>query len=261
MFSIADKTALVTGGAAGIGGAVVRRFVAAGAKVAFCGRSPESAFAVPEGATYFRADVAEEDQVAELMTQVHERLGPLDVLVNNADTWEFDAWLETTDAETYRRGFDVNAMGTIFCTKHVAPVMRDGGVIVNISSLSAEIAMPGYGSYSISKSALHGLTRTAAIELGDRGIRVIELCPGTVATEGMADEEGADAEIEAFNRLTPLRRVCEMDEVAATAHFLAADDYRYISGTSIRLDGAMTAGLSMGLCEMLLAPPEGGSGR
>lgn len=256
MFSIADKVAVITGGGSGIGRAIVERFVSAGARVAFCGRSDKSEFADEIGAAFYQTDVANEQHVADMMQQVQGRFGLIDVLVNNAGVWEFGCPIATTDADVYRRGIEVNVLGTLQCIKHGAPLMRDGGAIINISSLSAEMAMPDYASYSISKSALRGLTRTAAIELGDRGIRVIDVCPGTVATEGLTADDNAAAEIEAFTRLTPLQRVCEMDEVAATVHFLAADDCRYITGTAVRLDGGMTAGVSTGLCELLLSRAE-----
>jgi NAD(P)-dependent dehydrogenase (short-subunit alcohol dehydrogenase family) len=130
--------------------------------------------------------------------------------------------------------------------------MKDGGVIINISSLAAQIGMAGYGAYNASKAGQSALTRTAAIELGHRGIRVVDICPATVATENLSSEKNAAAEAAVCSRLTPLKRICEMDEVAATVHFLAADDCRYITGTSILLDGGMRAGISTGLGELLL---------
>lgn len=262
MFSVRDKVVVVTGGGTGIGLATVKRMLAAGATVAFCTRSDSSELAGELGATFVRADVGDEEQVRALMSQVRDRLGPIDVLVNNAGAWDFDCPIETGDTEAFRRNHDVNVMGTVYCIKHGAAVMRDGGVIVNISSLAAHISVPSYGPYNASKAGLSGLTRTAAIELGERGIRVVDIAPGTVATENLVNETDSEAEVAAFNNLTPLRRVCEMDEVAATVHFLASDDCRYISGSSLLLDGGMLAGMSVGLCEMLLsasksAPVEG----
>lgn len=256
MFSVNDKVVLVTGGGSGIGLATVKRMLAAGAEVAFCNRSDHSELAGRLGATFIRADVSDEEQVQDLMSQVHDRLGPIDVLVNNAGVWDFDCPITTGDTEAFQRDHEVNVMGTVYCIKHGAPAMNDGGVIINVSSLAAHISLPEYGPYSASKAAVDAVTRTAAIELGDRGIRVVGIAPGTVATESLADETDSEAEVAAFNRLTPLRRVCEMDEVAATIHFLASDDCRYISGSSLVLDGGMLAGLSVGLCELLLSAEE-----
>ncbi len=256
MFSVKDKVVLVTGGGSGIGLATVKRMLAAGAAVAFCNRSDHSELASRLGATFIRADVSDEEQVRTLMSQVRDRLGPLDVLVNNAGVWDFDCPITTGDTEAFRRDHEVNVMGTVYCIKHGAPAMKDGGVIINVSSLAAHISLPEYGPYSASKAAVDAVTRSAAIELGDRGIRVVAIAPGTVATESLADETDSEAEVAAFNRLTPLRRVCEMDEVAATIHFLASDDCRYISGSSLLLDGGMLAGLSVGLCEMLISAGE-----
>ena len=256
MFSVKDKVVLVTGGGSGIGLAIVQRMLAAGAAVAFCNRSDHSELADRLGAAFMRADVSDEEQVRALMGQVSDRLGPIDVLVNNAAVWDFDCPITTGNTDAFRRDHDINVMGTVYCIKHGAPVMADGGAIINLSSLAAHISVPEYGPYSASKAAVDAVTRTAAIELGDRGIRVVSVAPGTVATEHLATETDSEAEVAAFNNLTPLRRVCEMDEVAATVHFLASDDCRYISGSSLVLDGGMLAGLSVGLCEMLLSTAE-----
>lgn len=256
MFSIDKKVTLVTGGGAGIGLAIVRRFAAASARVAFCARSDMSNLADEVGATFFQADVSDEQQVRSLMQQVHDQLGPIDVLVNNAGAWDFDCPIDAQDSEPFRQNFDVNVMGTVYCIKHGAPLMKDGGAIINISSLAAQMSVPAYGPYNAAKAGLSALTRTAALELGDRGIRVVDICPGTVATESLAGEKDSALEVAALSRLTPLKRICEMDEVAATVHFLAADDCRYISGTSILLDGGLRAGFSTGLGELLLQSGE-----
>ena len=256
MFSVKDKVAVVTGGGSGIGLATVKRMLAAEARVAFCTRSDNSELAEQLGAMFIRADVSDEGQVSALMSQVRDRLGPIDVLVNNAGIWDMDSPVETGDSGAFRRNLEVNVLGTLHCIKHGAPLMNDGGVIINISSLAAHIALPGYGPYSVSKAGQSAVTRTAAIELGDRGIRVVDIAPGTVATENLANEADTEAEIAAFNNLTPLRRICEMDEVAAAVHFLASDDCRYISGSAMILDGGMLAGLSVGLCEMLVPASE-----
>lgn len=252
MFSIKDKVTLVTGGGSGIGLAIVKRFVAAGARVAFCTRSDKSAIAQELGAAFIQADVSDEQQVVRLMQQVRDQLGPIAVLVNNAGTWDFDCPIETGDSEAFRRNFDLNVMGTLYCIRYGARLMKDGGVIINISSLASQIGMAGYGAYNTSKAGQSALTRTAAIELGHRGIRVVDICPGTVATENIDSEAGSAAEAAMFSRLTPLNRICEMEEVAATVHFLAADDCRFITGTSILLDGGMRAGISTGLGELLI---------
>ncbi len=256
MFSVKDKAVVVTGGGSGIGLATVKRMLAAEARVAFCTRSDNSELAEQLGALFIRADVSDEGQVRVLMSQVRDRLGPIDVLVNNAGIWDMDSPVETGDSGAFRRNLEVNVLGTLHCIKHGAPLMNDGGVIINISSLAAHIALPGYGPYSVSKAGQSAVTRTAAIELGDRGIRVVDIAPGTVATENIANETDTEAEIAAFNHLTPLRRICEMDEVAAAVHFLASDDCRYISGSAMILDGGMLAGLSVGLCEMLVPASE-----
>jgi NAD(P)-dependent dehydrogenase (short-subunit alcohol dehydrogenase family) len=256
MFSIKDKVTLVTGGGSGIGLAIVKRFVAAGARVAFCTRSDKSIMAKELGATFVQADVSDAPQVAKLMQQVHDLLGPIEVLVNNAGTWDFDCPIETGDSEAFRRNFDLNVMGTLYCIKYAAPLMKDGGAIINICSMSAHIGMPGYGAYNASKAGQSALTRTAAIELADRGIRVVDICPATVATETLIGDAGAAAEVAFCSRLTPLKRICEMDEVAATVHFLAADDCRYITGSTILLDGGFRAGISTGLGELVLRDVE-----
>jgi NAD(P)-dependent dehydrogenase (short-subunit alcohol dehydrogenase family) len=141
--------------------------------------------------------------------------------------------------------------------KHAVPHISDGGSIINTSSYAGLASFPSYGSYSASKCAVVGLTKTAALELAPRGIRVNAVCPGTIDTplnEGPATE----VELALASLVHPLRRVGQAEEVAALFHFLASDESAYITGVAIPIDGGLSAGIGLGIIEPLLGVVMGG---
>jgi NAD(P)-dependent dehydrogenase (short-subunit alcohol dehydrogenase family) len=242
MFSLAKKTAIVTGGASGIGLALVRQFVAAGALVLLADRRAAGAdIAKAAGAEFFQADVAREEQVAATFDEARLRFGHVNILVNNAGIQPLGVGFANLTPDLLRRTFDVNTGGVAFGIKHAARALADGGRVINVASFVGMLATPDSAAYSPSKAAVIHLTRLGAIELASRRITVNAVSPGTISTPavtGIAD----NPEIPFIERRAPLGRLGKPEEVAALCQFLASDEAAYITGQNIAIDGGLTAG-------------------
>ena len=153
--------------------------------------------------------------------------------------------------ELLQRHLDVNLFGVLYGIKHGVARMRDGGSIVNVSSLAGLVGFPTYGAYVASKWAVIGLSKSAAVELGPRRIRVNCVCPGTIDTP-INQQAGAEAELEIVKTIAPLGRIGTPDEVAAIIQFLASDDAGYFTGSAIDVAGGWLAGPSLALIGRLL---------
>ena len=250
-FALTGKVAVITGGGSGIGLATARRFVAAGARVTIANRSDSTVLAREMGASFVRTDVAVEGDVEALMSTVAERDGPIDIVVNNAGFGEVGAEVASLSRELLQRHLDVNLFGVLYGIKHGVARMRDGGSIVNVSSLAGLVGFPTYGAYVASKWAVIGLSKSAAVELGPRRIRVNCVCPGTIDTP-INQQAGAEAELEIVKTIAPLGRIGTPDEVAAIIQFLASDDAGYFTGSAIDVAGGWLAGPSLALIGRLL---------
>ena len=199
-----DRVAVVTGGSTGIGRATARELAREGARVAICARTEPD---LEEAAREIRseggevvavtADVSSREDVERLASRAREELGPVDVLVNNAGIGVFGS-LEELRAEDFDRCFDVNVRGVFLCCRAFAPSMaeRGDGVVVNVASLAGKNFFPGGSVYAGSKHAVMGLSKSLMVELRDRGVRVLTVCPGSVDTPffDKADREQPDRE-------------------------------------------------------------------
>jgi NAD(P)-dependent dehydrogenase (short-subunit alcohol dehydrogenase family) len=245
---LTDKAVLISGGSSGIGKATVRRFLEEGSRVYFCGIDPQevaesfselSPFGVV-GAT--ACDVTEAAEVDRLVAETERELGPIDIVINNAGIAHKDAFLEMDVAE-WDRILRVNLRGMFLVAQAAARrmVTRGTGVIVNMASTNALGGEEDLAHYNASKGGVLQLTKTMAVELGRRGIRVNCLCPGFIRTP-LNDAISDEAFVEAYEReKIPLGRAGTPEEVAAAYAFLASDDASFIHGEALVIDGGQLA--------------------
>ena len=233
MGRLQDKVAIVTGGARGMGAATARVFVAEGAKVAIADvlDEPGERLARELGtrALFQHHDVSDEASWSRLIEIVEARLGPIDVLVNNAGVLLFKTIAETSRAE-FERVLGVNLIGCFL------------GAIVNVSSVDGMKAANGLGAYCASKWAVRGFTKVAAMEFGHRGVRVNSVHPGGIDTAMGNPYAEPKAEVNKRYAMVPLQRVGEPEEVARVSLFLASDEASYLNGAEIAVDGGMLCG-------------------
>ncbi|MFW6336670.1 MAG: SDR family NAD(P)-dependent oxidoreductase [Phycisphaeraceae bacterium] len=241
MFDLTHKTAVVTGGASGIGAAIAQRLRAAGAAVAvFDVSDSESRLG---GVSYHAVDVSDADAFAAALDTVLATTGRLDVLVNNAAIQPLGPTLAQTTPELLEQTLRVNLHGTLHGLRLAAERMPEGGRIINLGSFIALRAAPKASAYGLSKSAILYATRVAAIELAPRRITVNCICPGTVNTPAVTAIRD-NPEPAWVKRVTPMGRMAEPSEVAAAVHFLASEEAGFITGQALAVDGGATAGWS-----------------
>lgn len=242
------KTAIVTGGARGIGAACVKQLVTEGAKVALVDLDPSDAEGLlaelkdaPGEVQAVQADVRDPERARELADQLFNEWEKIDVLVNSAGIVK-DGLLGTMTDEQWQAVIDVNLGGTYnFCRAVVQPMMmRKSGSIVNMSSIGAEFASRGQVNYAASKGGVNGLTRAMAKELASRKIRVNAVAPGMIET-GMSAAVRALAG-DQIKKVIPLKRIGQPEDIARVVAFLASDDAGYITGQILRVDGGLSLG-------------------
>ena len=238
------KVAIVTGASRGIGAAIAHRFLAEGAHVVNASNI-DPGYDSPE-ITYEHVDVTVADDVQRLVAATLRRHGQLDVLVNNAGI-EIEASVEHTAPDDWDRVMAVNVRGLFLCSKYAIDALRaTRGVIINMASINAFWAEPQLAVYSASKAAVLQLTRCMALDHAGDGIRCSAICPGYVRTEMLEHFFDHQADPAAARSLLaskhPLGRICEPDEIAALATWLASDEATFASGQPFILDGALSAG-------------------
>jgi NAD(P)-dependent dehydrogenase (short-subunit alcohol dehydrogenase family) len=250
---LTGKVALVTGGASGIGEAAVRLFAAEGAAVAVLDRDAVGAQMTVKSlgdvaAVALGADVTDQNGVRAAVEQAVAELGRLDVVYNNAGVATFAPVADVTRTD-WELCFAVNVTGSLFCIQAALPHLRaaGGGSIVNQSSVSALVGIPGLAAYSAAKGALVSMTRALAAELAPEGIRVNAICAGTVDTPMarplLALRGGGDLEAGIAATVTryPIGRLGTPADIARAALFLASDESSFVTGAVLTADGGMTA--------------------
>lgn len=239
---LTDKLALVTGGSRGIGRSIVDTYVAHGAKVISCGRGDRPAD-LHSDVHWIQCDVSDTAAVQSLQNQISNEFGDLSVLVNNAGTQIEKKITSSTDAD-WDAVMGVNAKGVFNCCRAFIPHMKQGGSIINIGSISGNVADPELALYNASKAFVHGLTRSIAVDHGDQ-IRCNAILPGWIMTE-MADaafelaRDPARAKQDALAR-HPVGRFGQPDDIANMALWLASDTASFANGQCFTIDGGMTS--------------------
>lgn len=244
---LTGKVALITGGSRGIGEAIVRKFAAYGADIAFTYLSSEEkamaiAVDLPEGIKVktYKSDASNFAQAEKLISDVLEDFGKIDILINNAGITQDNLMLRMTE-EQWDRVIDINLKSVFNLTKHVVkPMMRNrSGSIINMSSVVGVFGNAGQANYSASKAGIIGFSKSIAKELGSRNIRCNAIAPGFIATD--MTEELDDKTKAGFLSGIPLKRLGNADEVADTCAYLGSDMASYVTGQVISVCGGLNS--------------------
>ena len=253
---LADRVAIVTGGAAGIGAAIASTFCSEGARVVVAdldaGSAQRTAAALGPNAVAQQLDVTQEDQVRLAVANTLARFGRIDILVNNAGIIRKAFVRDMTEA-LWDAVVDVNLKATFLCSKAVLPAMIDArrGRIINIASIAAKVGEPTASAYSAAKWGVLGFTRSLALEVAQYDILVNAICPGPIPTalgqQGWrdgAEVQGValDAVMARVNSRSPLGRLGTTAQVAKMAVFVASDDCDFTTGAAFNVDGGIVMG-------------------
>lgn len=238
-----DKVALITGGSRGIGEAIVRRFVAEGAKVAFTYRSSDEKARALEAdldgaAKGFRSDASSFEHAEKLVKDVLAEYGRIDIVINNAGITQDTLMLRMTE-ENWDKVMEVNLKSVFNLTKNVLRTMlkQRAGAIINMSSIVGVTGNPGQANYAASKAGIIGFSKSVAKEVGSRNIRCNVVAPGFIETD-MTDELDEKTKA-AYLQNIPLRRLGKAEEVADLCVFLGSDRSQYITGQTISICGGL----------------------
>jgi NAD(P)-dependent dehydrogenase (short-subunit alcohol dehydrogenase family) len=251
MKSLNKKVSLVTGALSGIGRETAIALAKAGADVVVSGRKEEAGqklaaeiHALGVRSLFVKADVRNEADVAALVTTTVEKMGRLDIAVNNAGVEGELGPIVGQTAENYANIFDTNVKGVVFALKHEVAAMlpHKAGAIVNLSSVLGHNGMGGASIYAASKHAVEGLTKSVALELAAEGIRVNGVAPGPVQTPMFDRFTGNDANAKAgLAGMVPTKRVSTAQEIADSIVFLVSPAASSITGTILSVDGGWSA--------------------
>ena len=239
------QVAIVTGASRGIGAAVAQRLAKDGFAVAinYASSSAEADALVAEltaagtKAIAVKADVSKADEVRRMFEITEQQLGKVDVLINNAGVLKTLPLADTSDA-LYDQTFDINVRGTFNTLREAAARMNEGGRIVNFSSTTLALNMPGYAIYNATKAAVEAFTHVFAKELRGRNITVNAVAPGPIATSLFLDGK-TDEQIQNFAKMPPLQRLGQPDDIAAVVAFLAGADAGWVNGQILRANGGV----------------------
>lgn len=247
MGKLDSKVAIVTGASKGIGAGIAERLAADGAKVVVnYSRSEQAARDVVKRieaaggtAVAVQADISNPSDIARLFAETKTKVGAADILVNNAGIYAGDG-LDAVTPESIDWHYAVNVKGLLLATQAaVRQFPENGGVVVNISSGAALTPVPTMHVYSSTKGAVDTLTRSLALELGPRNIRVVGIAPGATATEGVAEVGLPQEALDAFVGRTPLGRIGTPQDIAAAVAFIVSGDGAWITGETYQVGGGL----------------------
>lgn len=250
-----NRIAVVTGASSGIGKSIAEELVAEGATVVLASNEPELGNDVAASlrdaggtAVFVDCDITDDSRVESLFADAVERFGGVDILVNNAGV-NYSAPFTETEPDAWDATIAIDLRGAYHCSFRAVPAMiaRGGGAIVNMSSVHGLAAVPGSSPYDTAKAGLFGLTRTLAVELAEKGIRVNAVSPGLIETRlwerNLAASEDPAAHTEFWMKQVPMARIGKPREIARVVVFLASDDASYVTGANLVADGGLTSRL------------------
>jgi 3-oxoacyl-[acyl-carrier protein] reductase len=244
---LAGRTALVVGGARGIGGAIAARFVREGARVVIADTQVETgkAFAAglggPDQVRFIEIDISTKAGAERAVAEVVTHFGGIDIVVQNAGIYPWTL-IENIEPEEWDAVLGVNLRGTFLVARAALPAMKAKGygrMVFTSSITGTRVTSPGHGHYAASKAGINGFIKSAALEFAGYGITVNGIEPGNILTEGVKEGRSA-AFIKSMEDSIPLGRLGTPDDIANVALFLASDEAAYITGTTIVVDGGQT---------------------
>lgn len=243
MGTLSGKAAIVTGGGRGIGRAVAEHLLAAGANVTICGRGAAPA-GQPPGMEWVQADVSRADDAARLVAAARAHFGPVSILINNAGIQIEKTVTETTDAD-WDNLIGANCRGVFnMCRAFIPQVPESGGSIVNLGSISGEVADPSMAIYNASKGFVHALTRSVAVDHGPR-VRCNAVRPGWIMTEmaeaGFAQADNPERAMADALARHPAGRFGMPDDIAEAILWLVSDAASFVTGQFFTIDGGLTS--------------------
>src|SRR5467141_1910658 len=247
---MSSSVVLITGALTGIGRATAVAFAREGARVVVSGRREQEGKKLEKElrelgaeAEFVKTDVRHDDDIRALIDKTIARFGHLDIAVNNAGTEGLRGLVTEQTAESYAATFDTNVLGVLLSMKHELRVMlpQGSGSIVNVSSAYGRIGAPGAAVYVASKHAVEGMTKSAALEVAETGVRVNVVAPGTTDTGMLTRFTHTEENKAALVSTVPVKRLATPEEIAQVIVFVASTNASYMTGASIPVDGGMLA--------------------
>lgn len=238
-FSLKDMSIFITGGASGIGLGTSQRCLQEGARVVIADLNPPPQSVLDAGGIFLKVDVTSRDEVIGAFQHAEAAVGKLDAIIHNAGKPGNGKHLTDSDEEVLDGVVNLNLYGTYYILKYGPAHTKDGGSIVTTASVAGLQQNEGFFDYSATKAATISMTKTAAVELGMRGIRCNAVAPGPVKTPMLPPEHILNA---LAKNLSALGRIAQIDDLVGVYHFLVSDQSRYITGQTIIVDGGRLAG-------------------
>lgn len=237
-----DKVVIVTGAGKGIGKGIALALAREGCSVVVSDINQEDCFkvvseieAIGSKAIAIKCDVSQKGETDNLIAEAIEKFGKLDILVNNAGVYPYKSFMEMNEND-WDRVIDINLKGVFLCSQAAAKQMKEGGKIVNISSIAAFVGFPNLVHYCASKGGINGMTRALALELASLKINVNNIAPGAIETPGASQGMSEEARKQTIS-VIPWGRMGEPEDIAGAVVFLSSDSADYITGQTIVVDG------------------------
>lgn len=229
-----NKIAIVTGSSSGIGKAIAERFIKEGARVVF------SDINEIDNVLFKKCDVSKSNEVDDLVNFCLKEFGGLDIIVNNAGIGTLADITNLTDEE-WQRVISINLSGVFYGARAASRVMKEGGSIINMSSILGSVGFASAVAYCAAKGGVDQITKAGALDLSKKGIRINSLAPGFIKTNMTKGLQEDEAYSNFINSMTPMGHMGEVEDIASAATYLASDDSKYVTGTTLYVDGGYRA--------------------